>query len=228
MGHRRGTRRRRCRLVQRGRLKPGEGDDVNPEAAHLTLELAPGAELENFALSSRVGDLAQRPPSSSMARGSTGEALSSLFLRQIDSSGSRRRSPRRVAPRTRSSRLTATGLGFQSAGALKRVAVSGGAPVRIASWPWGFLTGASWSSDDRIAFVGDHSRYGFRGGSIRRRSTGVDDARPGSPPGDQPSLSRVLARRTGDHVPGWSSPLDGPWHQATTSRSRWRPGSATP
>ena len=103
-------------------------------------------------------------------------------------------------------------VGFQTAGALKKVAVSGGAPATIASG-LGFLTGASWGPDDRINFVGDIrapvSRVRASGG-VPEALTTLDRA------------SQETSHRYPELLPAGRAimflagpPLDGPWHEAT-------------
>ena len=176
--------------------------------AHVTIELAPGAQFESFARPV----LAISPDGRRLVYTARLDGKRFLFLRQIDALESKALTETGALPVPVLLALTATGLVFGAPGALKKVAVSGRAPATIAS-PVENLTGASWSSDDRIVFVDN----------IREPVSGV--AASGGVP--QPLTTFDAARHETSHrfpevLPGGraiiflaGAPLDGPWYEAT-------------
>ena len=81
--------------------------------------------------------------------------------------------PARGGPAVRSSRLTANGIGFEAAGKLVKVPVSGGSPQVLCDVL--FPAGATWGRDDTIVltplFTGGLFAISARGGKPRRLTT---------------------------------------------------------
>ena len=173
-------------------------------AAHLTIDLPPAAQLEQ----TTRPVLAVSPDGRQLVFAARLNGKPHLFLRPID--------------RLDAEVLTETGpsphpffshdgqwVGFTSDGALKRIAVGGGAPTLIARVP--VLTGAFWAEDDHIVLVSDIrtpvSRVASSGGEPREVTT-FDSAR-GESSHRYPEVlpgGRVVMFTAGP-------PLDGPWHE---------------
>jgi serine/threonine protein kinase/Tol biopolymer transport system component len=175
--------------------------------AHVSIDLPPGAALENF---SRPV-LAISPDGRRLVYVARLNGTLSLFLREIGSLESKALTETDVGPHPFFS-PDGNWVAFRSSGALKKIAMSGGAPVTILP-SVGFLTGASWSPDDRIVFVG----------GIRERVSSV--AASGGVPAALTTLDAArheTSHRYPEVLPGGQAimflagpPLDGAWHEAT-------------
>jgi len=114
--------------------------------AHLTIDLPPGAELERFSRPI----VALSPDGQHLVYNARIDGKSRLFVRRIDEPESRVIAESDGFP---SPFFSPDGrwVGFRYAGALRKVAIGGGAPVVIA--PVGGMAGASWGPDDHIIFA---------------------------------------------------------------------------
>jgi serine/threonine protein kinase len=188
-------------------LKPSASATPIP-IAHVTIDLPPGAALENF---SRPV-LAISPDGRRLAYVARLNGTLSLFLREIDALESKALTETGVSPHPFFS-SDGNWVAFQSSGTLKKVAVSGGAPVTMLSV--GTLTGASWGPDDRIVFVGGIrapvSSVSASGGAPASLTT-LDAARhetshryPEVLPGGDRSCSLRVLRWTGPGTKPFSS-----------------------
>ena len=174
--------------------------------AHLTIEIPPGAVLENFARPV----LALSPDGRQLVYAATLNGTSYLFLREIDRLESKALTETDLSPHPFFS-PDGNWVGFQSSAALKRIGVGGGASVTIASGIE-FLTGASWGTDDRIVFVG----------GIRAPVSGV--VASGGAPQELTTFNGApgeSSHRYPELLPGGRAvmflagpPADGPWHEA--------------
>ena len=200
-------------------LKPAPPEPATA-SAHLTIDMPPGAVLENF---SRPV-LALSPDGRQLVYAATLNGTPYLFLREIDRLESKALTETDLSPHPFFSPDgnwvgfqigvggRGAGLEISSSGALKRIAVGGGAPVTIASGIE-FLTGASWSADDRIVFVAGIrapiSGVAASGGAPQQLTT-FDGARGES------------SHRYPELLPGGRAvmflagpPADGPWYEAS-------------
>jgi serine/threonine-protein kinase len=114
--------------------------------AHLTVDLPPGAELAN--LTRRV--LALSPDGQSLVYSARIDGKFQLFLRRIDRPESRALAETDGFPNPHFS-PDGQWVGFRTAGALRKVAISGGAPITIVAAD--ATGGFSWGTDDHIVYA---------------------------------------------------------------------------
>jgi serine/threonine-protein kinase len=174
-------------------------------SAHLTIDLQPGAVFAGFARPV----LTLSPDGQVLIYAARLNERDLLFRRPIDRLDAEVLTETGVAPGPFFS-PDGQWVGFQSEGALKKIAVGGGAPVTIAKVT--ALTGASWGADDHIVLVrgirASVSRVPAAGGEPRDVTT-FDSAR-GETGHRFPELlagGKVVIFMAGP-------PLDGPWHEA--------------
>jgi serine/threonine protein kinase/Tol biopolymer transport system component len=174
-------------------------------AAHLTIDLPPTAELEGPGRPV----LALSPDGRKLVFAARLNGQPHLFLRPIDRLDAEELTETSIAPQPFFS-PDGRWVGFQSEGALKKIAVGGGAPISIASVQ--ALTGAFWAEDDHIVLVSGIrspvSRVAASGGELREVTT-FDSAR-GESSHRYPEVlpgGRVVMFTAGP-------PRDGPWHEA--------------
>jgi serine/threonine-protein kinase len=186
-------------------LKPAAS--APPGMAHLTIDLPAGATVANFARPV----LSISPDGRRVAYVASQHGTRYLFLREIDSLEAKALVEADPGAQPFFS-PDGNWVAFQHSGTLKKIAVSGGAPVTIMP-TLGYLTGASWVSDERIVFVGDIrapvSDVAASGGAIRALTT-LDAAR------------QETSHRYPEVLPGGRAilflagpPLDGAWYDAT-------------